>query len=117
MLCSRFLRPESGYRKPGAFVRACEHSFNWLLGHYETGLKWVLQHHSFMLGVWLLTLVATIMLYRAVPKGFFPQQDTGIIMGTTDAAQDISFIAMAELQQKVARIVDRKSTRLNSSHL
>ena len=105
MLCSRFLRPESGYRKPGAFIRACERSFNWLLGHYETGLKWVLQHHSFMLGVWLLTLVATLMLYRAVPKGFFPQQDTGIIMGTTDAAQDISFIAMKELQQKVARIV------------
>ena len=52
-----------------------------------------------------LTLVATVMLYRAVPKGFFPQQDTGIIMGTTDAAQDISFIAMKELQQKVARIV------------
>jgi hydrophobe/amphiphile efflux-1 (HAE1) family protein len=105
MLCSRFLRPESGYRKPGAFIRACERSFNWLLGHYETGLRWVLQHHSFMLGVWLLTLVATIMLYRAVPKGFFPQQDTGIIMGTTDAAQDISFIAMKQLQQKVARIV------------
>jgi hydrophobe/amphiphile efflux-1 (HAE1) family protein len=105
MLCSRFLRPESGYRKPGAFIRACERSFNWLLGHYETGLRWVLQHHSFMLGVWLLTLVATVMLYRAVPKGFFPQQDTGIIMGTTDAAQDISFIAMKELQQKVARIV------------
>jgi hydrophobe/amphiphile efflux-1 (HAE1) family protein len=105
MLCSRFLRPESGYRKPGVFIRACERSFNWLLGHYETGLRWVLQHHSFMLGVWLLTLVATIMLYRAVPKGFFPQQDTGIIMGTTDAAQDISFIAMKELQQKVARIV------------
>ena len=59
MLCSRFLRPESGYRKPGAFIRACERSFNWLLGHYETGLQWVLQHHSFMLGVWLLTLVAT----------------------------------------------------------
>ncbi len=58
-----------------------------------------------MLGVAFLTLVATIMLYRAVPKGFFPQQDTGIIMGTTDAAQDISFIAMKELQQKVARIV------------
>ena len=52
-----------------------------------------------------LTLVATIMLYRAVPKGFFPQQDTGIIFGTTEASQDISFIAMKELQQKVARIV------------
>jgi hydrophobe/amphiphile efflux-1 (HAE1) family protein len=105
MLCSRFLRPEAAYRKPGIFIRACEQSFNWLLGHYETGLRWVLRHHSFMLGVAFLTLVATIALYRAVPKGFFPQQDTGIIMGTTDAAQDISFTAMAELQQKVARIV------------
>jgi len=105
MLCSRFLKPESAYRKAGFFIRACEQSFNWLLGHYETGLRWVLRHHSFMLGVAFLTLVATIVLYRAVPKGFFPQQDTGIIMGTTDAAQDISFIAMKELQQKVARIV------------
>jgi hydrophobe/amphiphile efflux-1 (HAE1) family protein len=105
MLCSRFLRPESAYREPGAFIRLLERSFNWLLGHYETGLKWVLQHHSFMLGVAFLTLVATIVLYRAVPKGFFPQQDTGIIMGTTDAAQDISFISMKELQQKVTKIV------------
>ena len=105
MLCSRFLRPESSYRKPGLFIRACEQSFNWLLGHYETGLKWVLRHYLFTLGVAFLTLVATVMLYRAVPKGFFPQQDTGIIMGTTDAAQDISFIAMKELQQKVAKIV------------
>jgi len=105
MLCSRFLKPESAYRKPGIFIRACEQSFNWLLAHYETGLQWVLRNHNFMLGVAFLTLVATIVLYRAVPKGFFPQQDTGIIMGTTDAAQDISFIAMKELQQKVARIV------------
>ena len=105
MLCSRFLKPEAAYRKPGIFVRACEQSFNWLLGHYETGLRWVLLHHSFMLAVAFLTLVATVLLYRAVPKGFFPQQDTGIIMGTTDAAQDISFAAMTELQQKVAKIV------------
>jgi hydrophobe/amphiphile efflux-1 (HAE1) family protein len=105
MLCSRFLKPESAYRKPGPFIRACEFSFNWLLGHYETGLKWVLRHYVFTLGVAGLTLVATIMLYRAVPKGFFPQQDTGIIMGTTDAAQDISFLAMKELQLKVAKVV------------
>jgi hydrophobic/amphiphilic exporter-1 (mainly G- bacteria), HAE1 family len=105
MLCSRFLRPESAYRKPGSFIRACEQAFNWLLGHYETGLKWVLRHYLFTLSVWALTLVATLLLYVAVPKGFFPQQDTGIIVGTTDAAQDISFIAMKELQQKVARVV------------
>ena len=105
MLCSRFLRPEAAYRKPGLFIRVCEQAFNWLLGHYETGLRWVLRHHNFMLGVAFLTLVATVVLYWAVPKGFFPQQDTGIIMGATDAAQDISFSAMAELQQEVARIV------------
>jgi len=105
MLCSRFLRSESSYREPGAFIRALERAFNWLLGHYETGLKWVLRNHYFMLGLWALTLVATFMLYGAVPKGFFPQQDTGIIMGITDAAQDVSYIAMKGLQQKVARIV------------
>ena len=105
MLCSRFLRPESAYGKPGIFLRACEKSFDWLLGHYETGLRWVLRHPIFMLGVWFLTLVATVVLYRVVPTGFFPQQDTGIIMGVTDASQDISFGAMAELQQKVTKIV------------
>jgi hydrophobe/amphiphile efflux-1 (HAE1) family protein len=105
MLCSRFLKPESAYRKPGVFIQACENAFNWLLGHYETGLKWVLRHYLFTLGVWFVTLVATIMLYRTVPKGFFPQQDTGVIMGTTDASQDISFAAMSDLQQQVARIV------------
>ena len=105
MLCSRFLKGEASYAKPGAFNRAGERAFNWLLGHYETGLKWVLRHPSFMVGVALLTLAATLWLYGVVPKGFFPQQDTGIIMGTTDAAQDISFTAMAQLQQRVMRIV------------
>jgi HAE1 family hydrophobic/amphiphilic exporter-1 len=105
MLCSRFLKPEAAYRKPGLFIRACEQSYNWLLGHYETGLRWVLLHHGFMLTVAFMTLVVTIVLYRAVPKGFFPQQDTGIIMGATDAAQDISFDAMKQLQQKVTKIV------------
>ena len=105
MLCSRFLKPESECRPPGPFNHACERAFNWLLGHYETGLKWVLRHPAFMLLVALLTFVATLWLYKAVPKGFFPQQDTGILMGVTDAAQDISFPAMADLQEKVARIV------------
>jgi multidrug efflux pump subunit AcrB len=104
MLCSRFLKPEAACRKPGWFNRTCEGSFNWLLDHYTTGLRWVLRHPVFMMLVWLGTLVATVRLYQAVPKGFFPQQDTGIVMGSTDAAQDISFPAMAELQQKVARI-------------
>jgi len=105
MLCSRFLKPEADCRKPGWFNRACERAFNWLLGNYAGSWQWVLRHPVFMMLVWLGTLVATVRLYQAVPKGFFPQQDTGIVMGSTDAAQDISFPAMAELQQKVARIV------------
>ncbi len=105
MLCSRFLRAEAAYAAPGAFNRTSERLFNGLLGYYETGLKWVLRHPAFMLLVALSTLIATIWLYKSVPKGFFPQQDTGIMMGSTDAAQDISFGAMAELQQKVTKIV------------
>ena len=105
MLCSRFLRAEADCPRPGMFSRLCERGYQWLLGHYETGLQWVLQHHHFTLVIWLLTMAATIYLYRIVPKGFFPQQDTGIIMGTTEAAQDISFEGMAKLQQKVAGIV------------
>jgi len=105
MLCSRFLRGEADSRPAGGFSGACERGYQWLLGHYETGLNWVLRHHQFTLMVTLLTMVATVWLYRVVPKGFFPQQDTGVIMGTTEASQDISFAAMAELQQRVARVV------------
>ena len=58
-----------------------------------------------MLIVSALTAVATVVLYNEVPKGFFPQQDTGVIMGTTEASQDISFEAMANCRQRVAEIV------------
>jgi hydrophobe/amphiphile efflux-1 (HAE1) family protein len=105
MLCSRFLRAESSYEKPGLFYRVCERAFIWLRGGYEAGLKWVLVHQGFMLLVTLTTMVGTVWLYSKVPKGFFPQQDTGVMMGTTEASQDISFAAMAALQDKVARIV------------
>ena len=105
MLCSRFLRAESSYEKPGVFYRACERAFLWLRGGYEAGLKWVLVHQGFMLLVTLTTMVGTVWLYNKVPKGFFPQQDTGVMIGVTEASQDISFAAMAALQDKVARIV------------
>src|SRR5205814_6387417 len=75
------------------------------LGGYEIGLRWVLRHQTFMLLVAFVTASATIYLYNKVAKGFFPQQDTGVIMGATDASQDISFAAMAQLQQRVAKIV------------
>jgi hydrophobe/amphiphile efflux-1 (HAE1) family protein len=105
MLCSRFLRAERDYGKPGAIYRASERAFNWLLGHYEGSLKWVLVHQGFMLLVALVTVAATVWLYIIVPKGFFPQQDTGVMIGVTEAAQDISFAAMLKLQEQVAKIV------------
>jgi len=105
MLCSRFLKAESSYREPGRLYRWSEGAFNWVVEHYARGLRWVLRHQIFMLLLAVVTFVATIALYIVVPKGFFPQQDTGVVMGTTEAAQDISFAAMAGLQSQVAEIV------------
>jgi HAE1 family hydrophobic/amphiphilic exporter-1 len=109
MLCSRFLRKESSYRSPGRFYVAAERGFNLLLGGYEVLLRWVLRHQPFMLLVFCLTLGATVALYRFIPKGFFPQQDTGVVFGTTEAAQDISFQAMYKLQEQVLSIVTADS--------
>jgi len=105
MLCSRFIRRESEYPAQGGVMRTSERAFQQLLAGYEVGLRWVLRHRRFMLLVALATLVATVWLYVAVPKGFFPQQDTGLMIGVTEAAQDVSFLRMAQLQDKVARIV------------
>jgi hydrophobe/amphiphile efflux-1 (HAE1) family protein len=106
MMCARFLKPESEHtRKQNAVQRWSEAGFDWLLGRYETALKWVLRHQSFMLLVTVATFVITIWLYMIVPKGLFPQQDTGLLSGFTDAAQDISFPAMVKLQQQVAEVL------------
>ena len=105
MLCSRFLRPNSAYGPPGPFVRASERSFNWLLAGYERSLRVVLRHQGLMLLVALGTCLFTVYLYVIVPKGFFPQQDTGMMMGITEASQDISFQAMSKLQREAAAIV------------
>ncbi|HLY58022.1 MAG TPA: efflux RND transporter permease subunit, partial [Stellaceae bacterium] len=78
-----------------------------LLAGYDRGLRWVLRHQRPTLAFTVGTLVATLLLYVVVPKGFLPQQDTGLIVGVTDAADDISFAAMAERQQRVAAIVRR----------
>jgi hydrophobe/amphiphile efflux-1 (HAE1) family protein len=105
MLCSRFLKPEADYGPPGLFYRISEGAFNWLLRGYADGLRWVLRHQIIMLLIALGTAVGTVYLYKKVPKGFFPQQDTGVVMAATDASQDISFEAMATLQQRAAKIV------------
>ena len=79
--------------------------FKGMLDGYDRGLQWVLQHQPLTLAVAIATLVATIWLYIIVPKGLLPQQDTGLIVGVTDAAQSISFKAMVERQRVIADIV------------
>src|SRR4030095_3977147 len=105
MMCSRFLKAESAHPPSGFILRACERGFNARQDFYERGLKWVLKHEYTMLIVTGLVIIATVYLYFVVPKGFFPQQDTGQMMGTTEAAQDISFEAMKEKQEEVVKTV------------
>ncbi|MEO6789040.1 MAG: efflux RND transporter permease subunit [Chthoniobacteraceae bacterium] len=105
MMCSRLLKTEAESKAPGIFHRACEHVFNWMLGWYERGLKMVLRHQLLTGVVWVATVVLTVWLYIVVPKGFFPQQDTGMLSGVTEASQDISYPAMEILHRRIAKIV------------
>jgi multidrug efflux pump len=105
MLCSRLLREEKPGQVPGWFYRATEKMFTAMLGIYSRWLRWVLQHSFLMLLVTAVTICLTIWLYSIVPKGFFPQQDTGLIIGITEAAQDISFDGMVAKQNQVTEIV------------
>jgi len=105
MLCSRLLREEKPEQFRGWFYRATEKMFKGMLGIYSRSLRWVLRHSFLMLLVTVGTLCVTIWLYTIVPKGFFPQQDTGLMIGITEAAQDISFDAMVAKQSQVTEIV------------
>ena len=107
MLCSRLIKEERSDQPRGRFYRTTEAMFNGMLGFYARSLRWVLKHSFLMLLVTVATICVTIWLYNIVPKGFFPQQDTGSIMGITEGAQDISFDAMTEKQNQVTDIVKR----------
>ncbi len=105
MMCATLLRPH-GEEKHGRLYRASERGFAWIMSHYERALAWVLRHQPLTLAVTLATMAATIVLYAKVPKGFFPQQDTGRIMGQIVADQDTSFQAMqVKLRQFVETIM------------
>ncbi|MFZ0915732.1 MAG: efflux RND transporter permease subunit, partial [Candidatus Udaeobacter sp.] len=105
MLCGRFLKTEERRRERGVVDRLSERGFNAMHGFYERTLKWVLDHEYLMLIITFAVIIATVWLYYVVPKGFFPQQDTGQMMGTTEAAQDISFEAMKGKQEEVVKTV------------
>ena len=101
MMCARLLLPKSK-TSHGRLYQASENAFNTILHWYERSLGWVLKHQPFTLVVTLATMAATIFLYAKVPKGFFPQQDSGRLTGTIQADQDTSFQAM---QKKLSSFV------------
>ena len=107
MLCGRYMRvrePPLG-RFWGRVDRAMEAGFRGSLRFYARTLGWALRHQVFMLLVTVLTVVLTVRLYMSVPKGFLPLQDTGILVGSTQASPDISFTAMEDRQRAVVDVL------------
>jgi hydrophobe/amphiphile efflux-1 (HAE1) family protein len=104
MMCALFLRDEK-HVEHGRMYLALERGFEWLLSHYTRGLDLVLRHQRTTLITFLLTVTAAVLLYGLIPKGFFPQQDTGIIAGITDAPQDVSFQQMLHLERRITDVV------------
>jgi HAE1 family hydrophobic/amphiphilic exporter-1 len=104
MMCARLLKDEA-HRQHGRLYRLSERGFESLLALYEHGLKIVLRHRFITLMVMLGTIALTGYLYVVIPKGFFPQQDTGQIVGITEASQDISFAAMVQRQQALVDVL------------
>ncbi len=105
MLASRFLSDEAHKKPPGRIVRSFERGFDALLAAYARSLDVALRHRGIVLGVALLTFLATAWLFITIPKGFFPEEDIGQISISTEAAEDTSFPAMVQLQNRVAGVV------------
>ena len=106
MMCSLFLRHEEKEDR-GRFYMALENFFDWLVAGYDRGLKWVFRHQFLTLMSTLLLIVLTAGLYIVVPKGFFPEQDTGFVFGQAEARQDISFAAMSKITTRFAEIISQ----------
>jgi hydrophobic/amphiphilic exporter-1 (mainly G- bacteria), HAE1 family len=104
MLASRLLRPEHDKRH-GRLYRISEAGFDGLIGGYDWLLTRVLRFKLVTLGITIVSLVASLYVFNIIPKGFFPNEDTGLILASTEAVQDISFDSMAVHQQQVAAVV------------
>jgi multidrug efflux pump len=103
MLCAHFLRPHG--TRHGVLYRVSEGGFRRMNSGYQRALGWVLRHQAIVLAIVLITVAINVYLYAIVPKGFFPQQDTGRIMGTVMGDQDISFDAMNQKVNQLVQIV------------
>ncbi|UVL16732.1 MdtB/MuxB family multidrug efflux RND transporter permease subunit [Pseudomonas atacamensis] len=105
MMCARLLKREPQEHEQGRFYRASGAFIDWMINEYGRMLRWVLKHQPLTLLVAIGTLALTVFLYVIVPKGFFPVQDTGVIQGISEAPQSISFAAMGDRQQQLAKII------------
>jgi len=115
MLCAKLIRHRASTER-SVFDRKAEALFNWVLSQYSKALRVVLDQQPLVLFIAVMTLVATVLLYVIIPKGFFPVQDTGLIQGTTVAPQDISYAEMTRRQRTlVAAILRDKSVESVSS--
>jgi multidrug efflux pump subunit AcrB len=113
-MCAYLLKPSSE-EKPGRISRALERAFDVLQSAYEKGLIVALRHKAMTLTVMLLTIGVTIVLFVIIPKGFFPQQDTGMIMGITEAAQDVSPVDMGKRQRAVIDLISKDPAVANAT--
>src|ERR1700723_1461393 len=106
MLSAKFLEAHNK-QKHGRIYRWGERALDWLASEYKRGLRWVLQHQKLVLTITILTFVLNVYLYILVPKGFFPEQDTGRIGGQIQGQQDVSFADLKEKVLKLAAIVSK----------
>jgi len=104
MMCALFLR-DAKQARHGRFYHTLERGLQWLVDHYTRGLDFVLAHQRATMLTFVATVAAAVVLYVFVPKGFFPQQDTGIIQGLTDAPQDVSFLEMVRLEKRITEVL------------
>jgi len=104
MMCAKLLKHQPEH-KQGKFYRVSERFFERVIERYGTTLRWVLKHQRATLVVTVGTLVLTMLLYIVIPKGFFPVQDTGQILGISQAPESVSFSSMAARQEQLAGVI------------
>jgi len=107
MLCSRFLRPHAE-QPPSRLYDASERIYEGMLELYKRSLRWFLEHRRLTMVFLVLVMIATVWLFRVVPKGFIPSEDRSLIYGLTEAAEGISWEAMRRQQQALAAIAKQE---------
>jgi multidrug efflux pump len=105
MMCAWILKPEPPADQRGRFYAWSERTFERIIAAYGRGVDWVLLHQPLTLAITIGTFLLTLILALAIPKGFFPVQDTGLLTGVTEAGPDVSFERMSQLQQRAVDLI------------